>query len=152
MTRADDAAEIRRLIDDWSRAVEARDADGAVATYTEGTVMFDAIPPHVLVGREAVREVWDRSFPMFPKVFRVAHDDLTVTAGGDVAFVHGHVRFVPVDPPDHPCGSGSLRVTVGLRRIDGRWRVLHEHVSMPVDPESGQAIRYSATTREETVR
>jgi ketosteroid isomerase-like protein len=32
-----------------------------------------------------------------------------------------------------------LRSTLGFRKIDGRWRVAHQHVSVPFDMESGQA-------------
>ena len=33
-----------------------------------------------------------------------------------------------------------LRWTLGFRKIDGRWRVAHEHVSVPFDMESGKAM------------
>jgi ketosteroid isomerase-like protein len=80
-------------------------------------VLFDAIPPHVQAGRETVRAVWERCFPYFPKSHTSEHKDVSVTVGGDVAFVHALFRFIPLDPPDHPCGNGWMRVTVGLRRI-----------------------------------
>lgn len=32
-----------------------------------------------------------------------------------------------------------MRITVCLHREDGAWRVLHEHVSVPFDPMTGQA-------------
>jgi len=30
--------------------------------------------------------------------------------------------------------------TIGLRKIDDEWKVLHEHVSVPFDLESGKAM------------
>jgi ketosteroid isomerase-like protein len=33
-----------------------------------------------------------------------------------------------------------LRATVGYRKTDGRWLVVHEHVSVPIDMESGKAL------------
>ena len=31
-----------------------------------------------------------------------------------------------------------MRVTVCYRRMGGEWRVVHEHVSLPFDPMTGQ--------------
>jgi hypothetical protein len=42
-------------------------------------------------------------------------------------------------PADHPCGQTWMRVTVGYRRIDGKWKVTHEHVSVPFNPMNNQA-------------
>lgn len=133
-----DEAEIRTLIARWSKAVEAKDATAAVEAYTPGTVLYDLMPPARTVGAEAIRAVWERAFPHFPDTFRSEHRDLTVEVDGDVAFVHGLHHFVP-EPADHPCGFTWMRVTACYRRIDGRWRVAHEHVSIPFDPATGQA-------------
>jgi uncharacterized protein (TIGR02246 family) len=133
-----DEAEIRALIAEWSRAVEAKNASAAVAAYTAETLLYDAIPPYRTVGADAIRRLWEEMFPHFPERFRSEHRDLVVAVGGDVAFVHGMHQFVP-EPADHPCGATWLRVTACFRRIDGRWRVAHEHVSVPFDPMTGQA-------------
>jgi hypothetical protein len=34
------------------------------------------------------------------------------------------------------CGFGA---TLGLGKVGGKWMVTHEHVSVPFDPQSGQA-------------
>jgi ketosteroid isomerase-like protein len=31
------------------------------------------------------------------------------------------------------------RSTAGFRKIDGRWRITHEHNSVPFDPQTGKA-------------
>ncbi len=135
--QADETA-IRTLIADWNRAVEARDAAAIVAAYTPDTVLFDAIPPGRTVGAEAIAALWTNCFPYFPERFRSEHKDLVVEVDGDVAFVHGLHHFVP-EPADHPSGATWMRVTACYRRIDGAWRVAHEHVSIPFDPMSGKA-------------
>jgi ketosteroid isomerase-like protein len=33
-------------------------------------------------------------------------------------------------------------VTMGLRRVDGRWLIAHEHMSDPFDPDSGMALTH----------
>lgn len=138
-----DEAEIRELIARWSRAVEAKDAAGAVAACTPETVLFDAIPPHRTTGADAIRALWEQAFPHFPERFRSEHRDLAVEVDGDLAFVHGMHRFVP-EPPGHSCGMSWMRVTACYRRIGGEWRVAHEHVSVPFDPMTGQASLIAA--------
>lgn len=139
-----DEADIRELIARWSKAVEAKDAAAVVEAYTPGTVLYDAMPPARTVGVDAIQAVWEQAFPYFPDTFRSEHRDLTVEVDGDVAFVHGLHHFVP-EPADHPCGSTWMRVTACYRRLDGRWRVVHEHVSIPFDPTTGQASLITST-------
>lgn len=45
-----DEAEIRRLISQWSRALEAKDLDGLTADYAPDAVLYDAIPPYKAEG------------------------------------------------------------------------------------------------------
>jgi uncharacterized protein (TIGR02246 family) len=133
-----DEAEIRGLIAQWSKSIEARDAAGAVEAYTPESVLYDAIPPARTVGADAIRALWEQAFRYFPETFRSEHRDLNVAVDGDVAFVHGMHHFIP-EPADHPCGSTWMRVTACYRRVDGEWRVAHEHVSIPFDPMTGKA-------------
>ena len=136
-------AEIRALIEAWSRAIEAKDPDAIVAAYTPNTVIYDAIPPGKTVGAKAIRDIWAQCLPYFPKKFRSEHKDLDITVDGDVAFVHALHRFVP-DPPDHPCGMTCLRVTACYKRSGGAWQVAHEHVSVPFDPMTARAVYLDA--------
>jgi PhnB protein len=133
-----DEAAIRAIIAKWTRAVEAKDAKAIVADYLPDAVLFDAIPPYRTQGREAIAALWEQCFPFFPEKFRSEHKDLEIEVSGDVAFVYGLHHFVP-EPADHPCGSSWMRVTACYRRVDGQWRVAHEHVSVPFDPMSGKA-------------
>ena len=72
--------------------------------------------------------------------------ELEVTAGDDVAFVHGltALRATPAGAP----GAFELwtRTTVGLRRIDDRWRVTHYHESTPFHMEMGADGSFRAAT------
>jgi PhnB protein len=133
-----DEAAIRDLIEKWSRAVEAKDPKAIVAAYTPETVLYDAIPPHRTVGAAAIAALWAQCFPYFPEKFRSEHKGLEIEVSGDVAFVHGLHHFLP-EPADHPCGWTWMRVTACYKRINGQWRVAHEHVSIPFDPMTSKA-------------
>jgi uncharacterized protein (TIGR02246 family) len=131
-------AEILDLIQQWSDAVEAKDPAGIVAAYDPDCVLFDAIPPYRIDGSAAIARVWEQCFPYFPDKFKSVHKDLSITVDGNMAIVHGLHQFEP-EPADHPSGQTSMRVTVCYHRIAGKWRVIHEHVSVPFDPMSGKA-------------
>ncbi|TWT96986.1 SnoaL-like domain protein [Botrimarina colliarenosi] len=133
-----DEAEIRRLIAAWSRALESKDVDGLVADYAPEAVLFDAIPPYRTDGPEAIRRLWENCLPYFPAEYRSEHRDLVVHVDGDIAVAFGLHHFAPT-PADHPSGQTWMRVTIGYRRIEGRWRVVHEHVSIPFNPMTNEA-------------
>ncbi len=138
LTSKQDEAEIHRLIAEWSAALEAKDLDGLTAGYLPDSVMYDAIPPYKTVGKDAIREVWANCLPYFPEKFKSEHRDITIHVSGDIALVHGLHHLVPT-PADDSCGQTWMRVTVGYRRINGTWKVVHEHISIPFNPMNNQA-------------
>ena len=133
-----DEAQIRELIAKWRRALEAKDLDGLTADYAPDALLFDVKPPHRLQGPAAIRQVWEQCFPHFPAKFKSEHHDLKFVVGEDVAFVYGLHHIKPIDPPNHPAGQSWIRVTACYKKVNGRWLVAHEHVSMPFDCTTGQ--------------
>jgi uncharacterized protein (TIGR02246 family) len=124
-----DEQEIRTLIERWAEAAHRGDLDVVLADHTDDIVMYDVPPPHEGVrGIDAYRETW-------PGFFRWQADgasfelvSLDVTAGGTVAYAHALLRCgTPEDLAAKP--ELRLRLTVGLRKEDGRWKVAHEHHS-----------------------
>jgi uncharacterized protein (TIGR02246 family) len=133
-----DEQEIHGLISKWSRALEQKDVDGLTASYAPDVILYDVIPPYRAVGIEAIRNIWSQCLQCFPKQFTSEHHDLRLTVSGDTAFVFGLHHIVPIDNPQHRAGETWMRITVCYQRIDGRWLVVHEHVSVPFDPWTGQ--------------
>ena len=144
---AEDEREIRALAAAWSRALENRGVAGLTAAYAPDVLLYDVKPPFRNRGVEAIRSLWEACLPCFPAAFRSTHRDLEVTVGGDAAFAHGLHRVEPIGAP-HPAGASWIRVTTCYRRIGGRWRVVHEHVSIPFDPATGQVAPITDPDRE----
>ncbi len=80
--------------------------------------------------------MWTQCLPYFPQEFKSERKHLTLHVSGDVAFMHCMHHLVTDD--DHPGCQTWLRVTVGYRKIDGQWLAIHEHVSLPYNPMTGQ--------------
>ncbi|MEU6430444.1 SgcJ/EcaC family oxidoreductase [Microbispora sp. NPDC046973] len=127
----DDHERIRDLIERWAEAVHRGDIDGVVADHADDIVMFDVPPPYEGVrGLDAYREVWPPFFAWQAQGACFEIESLEVTAGEDVAFAHALVRCGgPEELAANP--RMRLRLTLGLRRRDGRWVVAHEHHSFP---------------------
>ena len=119
------------LITRWANAVHTEDLDTVLADHDPDIVMFDVPPPHDgLRGIQAYRDAWPPFFEWQRQGAQFEIVELDVTAGDDVAFAHALLRCgMPAELEANP--ENRLRLTVGLRKRDGRWVVTHEHHSFP---------------------
>jgi uncharacterized protein (TIGR02246 family) len=128
---ADDTAEIRGLIERWAEAVHRGDLETVLAGHADDIVMFDVPPPDNGVrGIDAYRATWPSFFEWQAKGASFEIVELDVVAGDDVAFAYALLRCgTPDELEKDP--NNRLRLTLGLRKNQGRWVVLHEHHSFP---------------------
>jgi uncharacterized protein (TIGR02246 family) len=132
-------AQIRKLVDDWLKAVRAKDIDGVMSHYAPDIRSFDVMPPLQYEGVEAYRKLWEMCFNEFPGSIGFEIRDLRISAGDEVAFCHHLSRFSGTTKKGEEIDNW-MRATVCFRKIDGQWLVTHEHASVPVDPESSKAL------------
>lgn len=122
--------EVREVLGGWSEKTAAGDLDGLMATIDDDVVSYEMEVPLRYVGIDAVREVCraglrgEVSFGT-PEVTVAVKDDLAVAWGLDRVTVDGT-----------PLWSRGTRV---FRRGDGGWRMVHQHLSYPLDPATGKA-------------
>ena len=90
-TAADEAA-IRELVQNWARAVRAKDIDGILANHSADMLMFDVPPPLSSKGIDAYRKTSDLFFSWSNDPVIFAFNDMQITAGADVAFVAALMR------------------------------------------------------------
>ncbi|HKO38345.1 MAG TPA: nuclear transport factor 2 family protein [Solirubrobacterales bacterium] len=127
----DDEDRIRALIEGWAKAVHEGDLDKVLADRGEEIVMFDVPPPDDGVrGIDAYRDTWPPFFEWQARGASFEIVALDVTAGEGVAFAYALLRCgSPEELAEHP--ERRLRLTLGLRKVDDRWAVVHEHHSFP---------------------
>ena len=126
-----DEVAIRELIERWTQAVHAANMNAVLADHADDIVMFDVPPPENGVrGIDAYRESWPPFFEWQEQGGSFEIVSLEVTAGEDVAFAYSLLRCGTQqtlrENPDN-----RLRLTIGLRKENGRWIVAHEHHSFP---------------------
>lgn len=137
-TSATDEAGIRALIEDRVKAVHAKDVDGAMSRHAPDVVMFDVINPLRYIGSDKVRGRSGEWFALYESPIGYEVRDLSVTAGEDLAFCHYLYRVSGTMKSGNKVDMW-VRATTCCRKIDGRWMVVHEHQSVPFDPETGKA-------------
>lgn len=122
---SNDEARVRNLIENWARAISAGDRAAILAHHSPDLLMFD-FPPPLVRGIDAYERQWDFFFASPKGPISFVPSELAVTAGDSVAFASCliHCEGTSAGPVD-------LRLTVGLRKIDGDWMVMHEHHSVP---------------------
>jgi uncharacterized protein (TIGR02246 family) len=129
-SRSQDDAAIRNVVESWAAAVRRRDFAGILQNHSSDIVMFDVPPPFQSKGIEAYKKTWDLFFSWSndPIPFDIA--EMNITAGSDVAFVVATMRCAEPGPNgEHE--ALDFRLTIGLRKIEGRWTIAHEHHSVP---------------------
>ncbi len=130
------AATVRRLIEDRYRAIRAKDTDAAMALVTENIVMFDVVEPLRHTSAKAVRQREQEWFDRFEGPVSVELNDLIVSADGDTAFAYSLNRY----SGDFEAGGSTdmwVRHTSCYRLKEHGWRLVHEHLSVPFDPQTG---------------
>jgi uncharacterized protein (TIGR02246 family) len=139
MSRQVDERQIRKLIDDWVKALREKDLNGMLSDYAPEVRSFDMLPPLENAGADEIRQRTKEWLASYQGPIECEVRDLHITAGEDVAFCHSLNRFSGTKK-DGSSSNMWVRMTLGCRRVDGRWKVTHEHVSMPFDMQSGKAL------------
>jgi uncharacterized protein (TIGR02246 family) len=124
--QASNEADVRAVVEAWARAIRNEDMAGVLARHADAIVMFDVPAPLQNRGLDAYRQAWELFFAAQGKgAFNLG--ELVIVAGDDVAFCHSIVTCGGLEP----ASQFPVRLTLGLRKIDGAWTVTHEHHSVP---------------------
>lgn len=130
---------IRAVMDQRAAAMTARDIERVMALYTTEVVYFDLVPPLFYTGAAALRSRFLDWFGRWESPIGQRVDHLQVIAGEDVA-----TAFMLIEASGTLKGGRSVkywvRTTNGLRLTGNGWRIVHEHVSLPVDMTTRSAV------------
>jgi uncharacterized protein (TIGR02246 family) len=127
---SEDEAAIRNVVQSWTAAVRRKDFAGILQNHSADIVMFDVPPPFQSRGLEAYKKTWEVFFSWSSDPIPFDITDMSITAGRDVAFVVATMRCAEPGP-NREHKSLDFRLTIGLRKINGRWIITHEHHSIP---------------------
>ena len=135
-----DEAKIRAMEAAMIKAYAAKDLDKGLAGYVQDETLFvfDAIPPRQYVGIKAWRADNEAFIAMFQGPLKLEMSDLSITTNGKLGFGHNIQRISGTDKNGKPIDM-TFRVSDGYKKINGKWMIVEEHLSFPVDVVSGKA-------------
>jgi ketosteroid isomerase-like protein len=136
----DDRSEIEKATNAIVSGFVERNMDKIMSGYAPGEdlVVFDSTPPMMYIGADALRKLNQRWMDTFPGKAEGSYRDFHVTIVGKVAYGY-NVQDWKFTWPDGKIFKFSERLTDVYRKIDGKWRVVQEHGSFPVDLKTGMA-------------
>jgi ketosteroid isomerase-like protein len=130
-------ADIHAIMTARQEAVHAKDAARLVAHHAPDVVAYDLLEPLQYRGVADLRRRAQQWFDGYDGPMAYEIRDLVVVPGHGVAFCHG-LHHVAGTLKTGQKVDMWWRATQGLRLIDGRWQIVHEHSSLPFDMASGK--------------
>jgi ketosteroid isomerase-like protein len=123
-----DTIEIEAVLGSVRQGHYEKDPAAIGAQFAPEAVIFDLSPP---LGHKvdvpslaAWLDTWDGPV-------RLETRNLAIAVSGELAFCYGLYKVSAKTKPDGQQVEWWQRITVCLRRIDGIWKIVHEHTSVP---------------------
>ena len=135
-----DEAQIRSLLDEFRNVLRIKDSDRFMSLYSPEIVVFDVPPPLQRVGSQAYGKAVLEWFDSYRGPIAFETRDLSIAVGADVAFSHSLIRTSGTTKNGREIDRWQ-RWTLCLGKISGKWLIMHEHVSLPVNQKSGNAVQ-----------
>jgi uncharacterized protein (TIGR02246 family) len=121
---------VRDLLERWAAAVRAKNMPEVLANHAPDFVMFDVPPPFESRGLAAYQDTWKLFYSSQPDPIAFDIKWLEVVAADEVAFAH----MMCIEPTEREQRTLlDFRLTVGLRKVEGRWLIVHEHHSVAAE-------------------
>ena len=116
-------------MDALARALRAKDIDALMAHYAPDVVTFDLMPLQTQ-GADAYRKNFEAWFASVQGPIDYEIRDLRITMRDGVAFGHYLGRVISTRTTGEK-NDYWVRVSAGLQKMNGGWRLTHEHGSVP---------------------
>jgi ketosteroid isomerase-like protein len=139
-TIKNDEESIRTLMNHFVAAFNSGDIDAIMKNYApdKSLVIFDLVPRQEYRGADTYRRYWAEMFSHFKGNPQLTISDLGVTADGKTGFGHSFQRLTGTDKQGRRVDR-MVRVTNGYLKTGNNWLIALEHVSVPVDLQTGKA-------------
>ncbi len=138
-------AQIEALEDRFAAAFNAKDVDAIMKVYVPDQTLFvfDVSTPRQYVGAAAYRKDWQDFLATLKGPIKFQLSDLEVSNDGKIGYGHSIQHVTGTDTKGKPVDL-TVRVTDVYRKIDGKWLIVEEHVSVPVNFDTGKPDMTSA--------
>ena len=134
---SDNTQDVQRIKAIEHKIVEATTTDQMMSYCDKDIVMYDFVPPLKYEGFEAVRAHEASIFFSKAKDIKAEFLDLDVVVDGNLGVARSiqHFSWTEAGKPR----QGTWRLTDIFKKTNGGWKAIHSHISVPIDPKTGQA-------------
>lgn len=134
------SADEKAITDVEHKLAGATNAQEAMKYYDptdQVTVLDISGPPREHVGQKDVRADIEKAFAGM-KDIKVQFVELKVITDGRLGYARSVQRFTATGPNGKPVDI-TFRQTDLLHKVHGQWKILDQHISVPVDMTTGKA-------------
>jgi uncharacterized protein (TIGR02246 family) len=134
-----DKEKIEALYRAYVKAFKAKDVNGIMSYYDRNELfVFDVVPPRAYPSWDAYKKDWESVFASDPGPLDINMSDVAITVVGPVAYAR-NIQTGYFTGKDGSRTDLAVRVTDVLRKVKGKWLIVQEHVSVPVELSSAKA-------------
>jgi ketosteroid isomerase-like protein len=122
------------------KLADATNAEDALKYYDSGddvTVFDMSGPPREYTGQKAIRADFEKGFAGL-KDLKVNFVELKVETDGKLGYARSVQHFTAKTTDGKPVDM-TFRQTDILKKENGEWKIIHQHISVPVDMKTGKA-------------
>jgi ketosteroid isomerase-like protein len=129
-----DKAAIQALEDTYNEGFNSKDVDKTMLVYAPGSQLFvfDVVPPREYKGWDAYKKDFEGLFTAFPGPMKNTISEQTIHVVGSLAYGH-NIQTGEFTAKDGTKVKIVARTTDIYRKIKGKWLIVEEHNSVPVD-------------------
>ena len=129
ISNAADDAEILNVIQNLRQAHLDKNVALFAAQFAPNAAIYNLAPPLEHHGVDIQeKQAW---FDSWATPIDIDSRDFKITLSGDFAFCHGYLRMRGTKKGADFGVDFWMRETLCLERIDGEWKIVHEHTSVP---------------------
>lgn len=130
---------VKKVITGLLDAICRKNVKAIMSYYTSGMIAYDVKPPFQIKGAVAWKHNWEACIGYFPSESGTEIRDLHIHVNTDLAFAHYMFRLTGPEI-DHSAMQTWLRSTTCFKKQHSKWKIVHEHGSLPFHPHTLQAI------------
>lgn len=129
-----DKAAIESIESTFNEGLNSRDVDKIMSVYVRGKQLFvfDVVPPREYSSWEAYKKDWEELFAALPGPVKNTISEQTIHVVGSVAYGH-NIQTGEFTRKDGTKMAIVARTTDVYRKMNGKWLIVEEHNSVPVD-------------------
>ena len=134
---------ILNLLNKYKIAAETKDVELMLSLYSAEIHVFDCFSDWELIGIDKYKEMivdWFNSLNEEKLHLIVSFSDFSIEMDERIAFAHCNILFEAYNEDNRKIRFITNRFTFNIKRHESQWLIVHQHSSLPINPENGKMM------------